>query len=125
MRLSLTLLKPTFTVYRLSPQAAIPAAALDSPFLAIARTDEELSLVLPDTIEIKSERSDTGWACFKVDGPLEFSLVGTLAGIARTLARAQVSIFALSTFDTDYILVKREQVDAACEALMSAGYQVH
>jgi len=125
MRLSLTLLKPTFTVYRLSPQAAIPAAALDSPFLAIARTDEELSLVLPDTIEIKSERSDTGWACFKVDGPLEFSLVGTLAGIAGTLARAQVSIFALSTFDTDYILVKREQVDAACEALMSAGYQVH
>ena len=125
MTLLLTLLKPTFTIYRLGPQAAIPAAALDSPFLAITRTDEELSLVLPDTIEIESERSDTGWACFKVEGPLDFGLVGILAGISSVLADEKIAIFALSTFDTDYILMKQEQVDAACEALMSAGYQVH
>jgi hypothetical protein len=124
MKLLLTLLKPTFTIYRLDSQASIPVAALASSFMAVTRTDDELSLVLPDSIEIEGERSDSGWACFKVDGPLEFGLVGILAGISSTLAKAEVSIFAISTFDTDYILVKRKQVEAAYEALVSDGYSV-
>jgi len=124
MTLSLTLLKQTFTIYRLKPVANIPASALNSSFFAIARTSDELSLVLPESVEIESEKSDAGWACFKVEGPLEFSLVGVLAGISSVLAEAGVSIFAVSTFDTDYILVKREQAQAAKEALTSAGYQV-
>ena len=122
--LTLTLLEQTFTLHRLEPDAEIPALALHSPFFAIMRTDDETSLVLPDSVEIESDKSDTGWACFQVEGPLEFSLVGILAGIASVLAEAQVSIFALSTFDTDYILVKREQVQAAKEALRAAGYNV-
>jgi len=122
--LSLTLLKQSFTIHRLKPDADVPPAVLNSPFFAITRTEEELSLLLPDTVEIVSDKSETGWACFKVEGPLEFGLVGILAGIAGTLAQAGVPIFALSTFDTDYILVKREQVRAASEALISAGYQV-
>lgn len=81
--------------------------------------------MLPRSVEIESDRSNTGWACYKVEGPLEFSLVGILAGIARALADAGLPIFALSTFDTDYILVKREQVQAAWEALISAGYSVN
>ena len=89
------------------------------------RTEDELSLVLPDSVEIESDRSDPGWACFKVEGPLEFGLVGILAGIASALAEAQIPIFALSTFDTDYILVKREQVEAAKEALTSVGYIIN
>jgi hypothetical protein len=97
---------------------------LRSPFFAITRTDDELSLVLPASIEIESDRSEAGWSCFKVEGPLEFDLVGILAGIAGTLADAGVSIFAISTFDTDYILVKREQLKTALEALASTGYQV-
>ena len=125
MTFTLTLLKQTFTIYRLAPDAEIPASALDSSFFAITRTDEELSLVLLDSVEIESDKSDAGWACFKVEGPLEFSLVGVLAGISSVLAEAGVSIFAVSTFDTDYILVKREQVQAAKEALTSAGHQVH
>jgi len=123
--LTLTLLEQTFTLHRLEPDAEIPAPALQSPFLAITRTDDETSLVLPDSVDIESDKSDTGWACFKVEGPLEFSLVGILAGIASVLAEAQVSIFALSTFDTDYILVKREQVQAAKEALRAAAYNVY
>ena len=123
--LTLTLLEQTFTLHRLEPDAEIPAPALHSSFFAITRTDGETSLVLPDSVEIESEKSDTGWACFKVEGPLEFSLVGILAGIASVLAEAQVSIFALSTFDTDYILVKREQIQAAKEALRAAGYNVN
>ncbi|MBN1453092.1 MAG: ACT domain-containing protein [Anaerolineales bacterium] len=123
--LTLTLLEGTFTLHRLGPNTEIPTSALHSPFFAIVRTDDETSLVLPDSVQIGSDRSDTGWACFKVEGSLEFSLVGILAGIASVLAEAKVSIFALSTFDTDYILVKREQVRAAKEALRTAGYKVN
>jgi len=81
--------------------------------------------VLPDSVGIMSDKSEPGWACFKVEGPLEFELVGVLAGISSALAEAGVSIFALSTFDTDYILIKREQVRTAYDALVFAGYQVH
>ena len=124
MNLVLTMLAETFCVHRLDPEAAVPPSALHSPFVAITRTEDELSLVLPASVEIESDRSDTGWACFKVEGPLEFSLVGILADIAGVLAEADIPIFALSTFDTDYILVKREQVHAAQEALTSSGHQV-
>jgi hypothetical protein len=124
MTLSLTLLEGTFAIRRLAPNASIPTAALNSPFFAVTRTDEELSLVLPEAVEIESDKSGPGWVCFKVEGPLDFGLVGVLAGISSVLAEAGVPIFALSTFDTDYILVKREQVQAAEEALTSAGYQV-
>jgi hypothetical protein len=122
--LTLTLLEQTFTLHRLEPDAEIPFPALRSSFFAIVHTDDETSLVLPESIEIESDKSDVGWACFKVEGPLEFSLVGILAGIASLLAEAKIPIFALSTFDTDYILVKREQVQAAKEALRAAGYSV-
>ena len=121
--LSLTLLEQTFTLHRLEPDAEIPVSALHSPFFAVVRTEDEISLVLPDSVEIESDKSDTGWACFKVEGPLEFSQVGILAGIASVLAKARISIFALSTFDTDYILVKWEQVRAAKEAL-SVNHQL-
>jgi hypothetical protein len=120
----LTLLAETFTLHRMGPNAEVPASVLHSPFFAITRTDDELSLVLLDWIEIESEKSEKGWACFKVEGPLEFGLVGVLAGISSALAQAGVPIFALSTFDTDYVLVKREQVQVARDALISAGYQV-
>jgi len=120
----LTLLAERFTLHRLGPNAEVPASVFKSPFFAITRTDDELSLVLPEGVKFESEKSETGWACFKVEGPLEFGLVGVLAGISSVLAQAGVPIFALSTFDTDYILVKREQVEVACEALTSAGYQV-
>jgi len=122
--LSLTLLNRTFSIHRLIPSANIPADALNSPFFAIVRTDDELSILLPETVEVQSDHSDSGWVCFKVEGPLEFSQVGIMAGLSKALADAQVPLFALSTFDTDYILVKREQVRAASDALLSAGYSL-
>jgi len=121
---SLILLEQNFTIHRMKPGTEIPPAALNSPFFSLTRTGDELSLVLPEYVEIGSENKESGWACFKVEGPLAFSLVGVLSGIAGALARAGVPIFALSTFDTDYILLKREHVGAAREALTAAGYQV-
>jgi len=122
--LCLKLLDQSFSIHRLHPQAEIPPAVLDSLIFAITSTDEELSIVALESVKIQSDRSDSGWACFKVEGPLEFGLVGVLAGISCALAGAKVPLFALSTFDTDYVLVKREQVEAAKEALTSAGYRL-
>jgi hypothetical protein len=120
--ISLQLLKGSFSVHRLSPQAEVPKAVLDCPFFAVMRTREELSLVLPEEIDIRSDASESGWACFQVLGPLDFNLVGILSTLTAVLAEARVPVFALSTFDTDYLLVKRERVQAAVEAFETAGY---
>jgi len=69
-----------------------------------------------------SNISETGWSCIKVLGPLDFSLTGILADISAVLAKASVSIFAISTFDTDYVLVKSEKLPVARNALQKAGY---
>jgi len=122
--LSLTLMEHTLAIHRLPAKATLPKAALNSPFFAAMRTEDELSLVLPESVELKSDKSEAGWACFKVNGPLELDQVGVMAHIAGALTKAGVALFALSTFDTDYILVKREQAGAAQEALTSAGMKV-
>ncbi|GAB4420494.1 MAG: ACT domain-containing protein [Anaerolineales bacterium] len=124
MQYKLTLLKDTFAVHRFSPSAEIPDKALGSDCFAVVRTRDELSLLLPESVEVQSEAVERGWACFKVAGPLDFSLVGVLADISGVLARASISIFAISTYETDYVLVKREQARAAFDALLSAGFMV-
>lgn len=122
--LTLTLMEHTLKIHRLPADAKLPAAALNSPFFAVMRTEQELSLVLPEGIELTSDQGEAGWACFKVEGPLALDQVGVMAGIAGALAKGGVALFALSTFDTDYILVKREQVGKAKTALTSAGMLV-
>ena len=124
MNLLLTLLPQNFTIHRLPPNADIPPLALSSLFFAMTRTDDELSIVLPETVLIESEISEPDWACLKVEGPLDFGLVGILAGMSQTLAEAKVSIFAISTYETDYILVKQVQLETAIESLLSAGYSL-
>jgi len=121
--LKFIILNPSFSVHRLPPDAAIPRAVFASPFYSICKTDEELSLVVPETVEIAAAKTEAGWRALKVVGPLDFSLTGILAGIASILTKAEVSIFAISTFDTDYILVKNENLKAAKEALLAAGHK--
>lgn len=121
--LKFIILNPTFNVHRLKPDAAIPKAVFASPFYSICQAEDELSLVVSDTIEIAAEKTEPGWRALKVVGPLDFSLTGILAGIAETLAKAGVSIFAISTFNTDYILVKNDNLKVAKDALMAAGHK--
>ena len=121
--LSLTLLDGTFAIHRLPSQTAVPAEVLASPFFAIMRTDEELSLVAPDTIPVDADRTEPGWVCLKVEAILDLSLVGILAELATVLATAQVSIFALSSFNTDYVLIRKEKVKTARQALETVGYR--
>ena len=97
----------------------------DSPFYFVGRTDEEISLVCKteETPEGATERDD-GWRTFRIRGVLDFSLIGILSGISTVLAENKIGIFAVSTFNTDYILVKEENFERAIKALDKAGYKV-
>lgn len=104
---------------------SISAIDLHARFFFIGRTEEELSLVCTteDAPESTIERED-GWKAFRVEGVLDFSLVGILAKIAGVLAENGISIFAMSTFNTDYILVKADRFEQAAHVLEAAGYAV-
>ena len=97
----------------------------DDEFLFIGKTDDELSVVCrTESVPENTIAREDGWAAYRICGTLEFSLVGILADISRTLADAGVSIFAVSTYNTDYILVKKALQEKAEEALLNAGHQV-
>ena len=98
---------------------------LARPFYFIGRTDEELSLVC----ETEHAPEDTlgredGWRGFRIVGTLDFSLVGILAKLSGLLAQANIGIFAVSTYNTDYILVKAENLEGAIRALSEGGYEI-
>ena len=94
-------------------------------FLFLAKTDKELSVVC-ETAKVPENtiNREDGWTAFRVEGSLEFSLVGILADLSHCLADAGISIFAVSTYDTDYILVKKDNWDKAKSALLNAGYEI-
>ncbi len=116
----------TYAVCRLPASAAVPAWA-GKAFVSITRTAEELSIVceerrLPEDvfgIEFQIER---GWVLLKLHGPFPLDAIGVLSSVAKPLAEAAISLFALSTFDTDYILVKRIHAKQAIAALTLAGH---
>ena len=111
-----------FTVCKAADLSAIK---LSADFFFIGRTDEELSLVCrtEDVPENTVERDD-GWRGFRIEGVLDFSLIGILSKISTILAENQIGIFAVSTYNTDYILVKAENFDRAMDALSAEGYEV-
>jgi hypothetical protein len=122
--LKFTVIEGNYTIHRLKAGSAIPKGVTDSPFFSISGTAEELSIVAPDAVWIQSEKMEPDWACLKVHGPLSLDETGILAGIAATLAAAGIAIFAVSTYDTDVILVKREQLPQAKTALAEAGHKI-
>ncbi len=95
------------------------------PFCFTGSTDEEFSLVCPtDMVPANTTERDDGWRAFRIVGVLDFSLVGILAGISEILAENKVGLFAVSTYNTDYILTKAENFERALEVLKSAGYTI-
>ena len=125
---ALRLLPGRFAVCRLAADEAIPGWipgwATGGPFSSVTRTAGELSIVCVEGLAPEGTKCECGWRSFQVAGPLDFSLTGILAAIATPLAGAGVSIFAISTFDTDYVLVKEENLAKAVEALGAAGHKV-
>ena len=124
--LNLSLLEGRFAVVQLEPESQVPAWALQGEFFTVSRSSEELSIVcpesnVPDDSALRLERS---WACLKLQGPFEFSMTGILLSVLEPLAKAQVGIFAISTFNTDYVLVKNDLLETAIAALESVGHRV-
>jgi hypothetical protein len=123
--LPLELLPDTLAICRLEPGAPIPSwAAEPSPFLTLSRTAEELSITTLQTAVPAGVRCERDYRAVRVRGPLPLNLVGIVAAIADPLAEAGMSIFAISTFDTDYVLVKSREVEQALQVLRQAGHQI-
>ncbi len=123
-QLTLRLIKEQFAIHSLSESAVIPAEVFSASIFFIAKTFEEVSIVLPQNIAISSDEVERNWQALEVVGPLAFTMTGILSNISTVLANEKISIFAISTFDTDYILVKQECIQLAIEALRSNQYQV-
>ena len=124
MKLTLSLSPDTYTICRLEPEATIPDWANAGDFMSITRTSDELSIVCAGANVPEGVKSDRGWRCFKVEGPLDLSLTGVLASLANPLAEARINIFAVSTFDTDYLLVQEDKVSRASEVLILSGHRL-
>jgi len=112
-----------FAIHRFAPDAQWPDLGR-ARFLWIARTDDELTVICDVSLPLKSPRSSAPWSCLKVRGPLELDQVGVLASLTAALARAGVATLALSTFDTDYLLVRSANLTEAVTALRTAGHSV-
>ena len=118
--MELTVLSQAFSVCKLERLEDIDWSG---PFCFVGRTDQELSLACAtDHVPARTLAREDGWRAFRVEGVLNFALVGILAEISFLLAEEKISIFAVSTYNTDYILVKEEQLAAALQTLEEAGY---
>lgn len=128
MKLVLDLLRTKFAVIRLPPTKSIPqyVLAADASFLSITKTADELSIVCPESLTtyISDAKIEKGWVAFKVRGPLDFGLTGILAGLAQPLAKNDISIFAISTYDTDYVLVKEGDGEKSAVVFKELGHTV-
>ncbi len=125
MILTLSLLPEKLAICRLDPDADVPTWTSGSRFLSITRTDDELSVVCAEAGVPEEVKSDRGWRCLKVAGPLDLALTGILASLANPLAEARINIFAVSTYDTDYLLVKEGTLARTIDVLVRSGHRVN
>lgn len=123
MELSLVILAERFAICRLAPDGPLPECPGHAPFWSLTRAGEGLSIVLPEEEAPKDWKAERGWRCIQVVGPLDLNLVGVLASLAASLAQAGVSLFAVSTYDTDYVLVREEHLAEARRALLAGGHR--
>jgi hypothetical protein len=120
--LTLKLLKGKYGVCRLNKTQSIPEWSKKGEFFSITKTSDELSIVCSENNIPNYIKCEKGWRILKIQGPLDFSLIGILASISLLLSQNKISIFAISTYDTDYILVK--DIDNAVKSLVKGGYKV-
>ena len=123
-QLDLILLRDRYAVVRLDRDADIPSWAIEGGLFSITRTNEELSVVCSQSAVPEGVTSERGWRCFRVARQIAFSVVGVLASLTEPLAKAGVSVFAISTFDTDYLMVNEHTLDRAMEALRQYGHTI-
>ena len=123
-RLTLVPVDGKFAVCRLAADASVPSWAAGGPFISITRTDSELSVLCRQEAVPEGVRCERGWRCLRVAGTLDFSLVGVLASLLNPLAEAGISVFVVSTFDTDYLLVKLPNFEKAMTLFRQVGHTI-
>jgi uncharacterized protein len=122
--LTLELVAGRYAVCRLGASETLPAWASGGPFVSITRTDAELSVVCPQEAVPAAVLAESGWRCLRVAGPLGFGMTGVLASLSGPLASSGVSIFVVSTYETDYLMVQERDLERAMDALERAGHRV-
>jgi hypothetical protein len=122
---TLFLLTETFAICRLEKGSPLPQWVQTDSFFSITGTTDELSLVCPAESVPTRIQTDRGWRCFKLQGPFPFSLTGILNSVTVPLAQADIGIFAVSTYDTDYVLIKEHALQQALSVLTEAGHTIH
>lgn len=126
-RLTVDVRPGRYTVLRLPGDAPLPPGLLDSStadLVSVTRTSDELSVVCRTESAAPADQAEHGWRLLTVRGPMEFSLTGIIAAVSGALAAAGVPLFALSTFDTDHLLVKDDDLARAADALRDAGHEI-
>jgi hypothetical protein len=124
LRLTLIILRETFAICRLDKDAPIPDWAFQGGLSSITRTKGELSIVSPLINVPRGILCNQGWSCLKIKGPLDLSSTGIISSIAKTLEKEGISLFIISTYDTDYVMVKEKDLEKAVFALTEAGQRI-
>ena len=124
-RLELLSLNFRLAVCKLGPNERIPHWALEGDFFSVTRTRDELSIVCSESAVPEGVRAERDWSALRVVGSMEFTVVGVLASLTAPVAAAKIGVFAISTFDTDYLLVKEKDLHQAVLALRSSGHVVY
>lgn len=119
----LNLLPSTYAVCRLAANAAVPEWP-SGEFVSVTRTANELSIVCEERFVPDDVKAERGWRCFALEGPIPFDTLGVAAAMTSALAAARISVFFVSTYDTDYVLVSEGSVDSSVAALREAGFDL-
>ena len=124
MRLKLKVLDVTLAICQLEPGSEVEEWSDGTGIFSVMRTDEEVTIVCSEDLVPKGVTCSKGWKCIQLVGQFEFSEVGIVSQLALPLAGANVPIFVMSTFNTDYILVRKQDLQRASEALRMAGHEI-
>jgi len=124
LALQLEVLPDEFSLVQLAPDSDLPEWAENASFCSLTRTPDEISIVIPETSVPKGVIAERGWRCLRVKGTLGFDLTGVLAALSTPLAQAGIPLFIVSTYNTDYLLVKSASLEKSLQVLKGSGHTV-
>jgi uncharacterized protein len=123
-KLKYRILPKRMVVCQLPAGTRVPEWALGGGFFCVAGTEDEVSVVCEERQVVEGVRAEKGWVGLRLEGPFPFTMTGVLTSFLQPLAEAGIPVFAVSTFDTDYVLIKREHLERAVKALGEAGHEI-
>jgi hypothetical protein len=123
-KLKFRVISGSFAVCQLPAADPVPQWAMKGIFTSITRTTDELSIVCPMENVPEEHKTEISWTCLKIEGPFAFSQIGILHAFIQPLVEESISIFAIATFDTDYVLIQKPFADQALQALQNAGHEL-